>query len=648
MIETGRHLLTLDEVHTTVFPCREVGVSGWSCAMWDHRPTGPVWLESGFRRVPCVSSPRSDVASSLGVRRETFRPGFAGRIEVSSPEATVRICEMRDGRLELIYEIRPEWLAAEPVSGGMERYSDWLAQEASLYPPAGAIAATLAQVRSRPRISVILPTHNPPLFYLYRCVESVRRQMYPEWELCIADDGSGDAEVLAYLDEQSRLDSRIRLVRRPKAGGISEASNTALDKAIGEYVLLLDHDDELHPYALLEVAQRIDAFPDTDLIYSDEDKVNDVGRRSQPAFKPSFDPDLLSCFNYIGHIVCLRRELVTRVGGFRPETDGAQDWDLLLRCTEATSASRIRHIAKPLYHWRVHEASTSTTLHSKPWAVRAWPRVLEDHRKRQNRAVTVGEGLFVGSMRLRNIVPAESRAAVVIRASDMPQQMQALVRSHVPSNVRMFECLLSSLRLAGPEGETEPSPLSVEDLDAQVVVFLNAAFDSVNHKFLPELVSAALREDCGVVGGTTVDASLNVVSTGALGTYGDKAVDPFRGMPFGTNGYMGLARVTRAAASVAPFFFAMRTSVLREIGGVAAIAEDRLDALCAAACRYSVERGLKLLFTPWAVATLRLGASAGKPTVGPVVGATAPGPGVNPNLAVFSNMNLVLQRGIPE
>ncbi len=151
----------------------------------------------------------------------------------------------------------------------------------------------------------------------------------------------------------------------------------------------------------------LNAYPDADLIYSDEDKIDQLGVRSWPAFKPEFDQDLLCAFNYLGHLVAMRTTLVRQVGGFRSDADGAQDWDLLLRVTSATEPDRIRHIPKPLYHWRMHEDSTAFSLDAKPYAIRAWKGVLERHLEICGTRARVREGLFLGSMRIVRRLPED-------------------------------------------------------------------------------------------------------------------------------------------------------------------------------------------------------------------------------------------------
>ena len=216
----------------------------------------------------------------------------------------------------------------------------------------------MERLPARPEVSLLMPLCDPPLEALREAVESVLAQAYPDWELCIADDASEDAAVRRVLDELSAGDRRIRVVHRGQRGGISAASNTALASASSELCGLLDHGDVLRPHALLLMAKAFVDDPELALVYSDEDRLED-GRRFEPFFKPDWSPALLESQNYVGRFAVLRTDLVRRVGAFRLEHDGAQDWDLVLRATEAAEPEQIGHVPFVLYHRRAHVGSVA-------------------------------------------------------------------------------------------------------------------------------------------------------------------------------------------------------------------------------------------------------------------------------------------------
>jgi glycosyltransferase involved in cell wall biosynthesis len=233
----------------------------------------------------------------------------------------------------------------------------------------------------QPKISVLLPVYNPPIEFLVDCVNSVRAQVYKNWELCIADDCSTDPKVVSYLKTLENLDSRIKIKFRNENGHISKSSNSALELVTGEFTALLDHDDLLSKDALAEVTLLLNDHKDADLIYSNEDKIDLKNNRKQPTFKANWSPDYFLSFMYIGHLSIYRTSLIKSVGGFREGYEGSQDYDLALRATELTS--KIYHLPKILYHWRMHPESTAVNLNAKPYAFQSAKRALKDALERR-------------------------------------------------------------------------------------------------------------------------------------------------------------------------------------------------------------------------------------------------------------------------
>lgn len=232
----------------------------------------------------------------------------------------------------------------------------------------------------KPLFSVLMPVYNVPLRYLKQCVESVRNQSYQNWELCIADDNSTNKEIAPYLKALAKDDPRVKIVLREENGHISEATNSALGLASGDFISLIDNDDILWPNALYEYAKVINQKPQTEFIYSDEDKVDASGlNHTDPFFKPDWNPDFLRSVNYITHFATIKTDLAKRVGGFRKGYEGAQDWDLFLRCTRSTK--NIEHVSKILYSWRIIPTSTAGGTAAKPYVVEAQRRALEDDAK---------------------------------------------------------------------------------------------------------------------------------------------------------------------------------------------------------------------------------------------------------------------------
>ena len=222
-----------------------------------------------------------------------------------------------------------------------------------------------------PLISVILPVYNVDEKWLRKCIDSVCKQSSRNWELCIADDASTAKHIRPLLEEYASKDPRIKVVFRETNGHISAASNSALELASGEFCLLLDHDDELSPDALFWVATEIDEHPDVAMIYSDEDLIDENGKRTAPKFKPDFCRDLLYSLNLVTHLSAYRTEILRAIGGFRVGIEGSQDYDLALRVVERIAETQIRHIPRILYHWRAIPGSVAWTAVRNP-THRAW------------------------------------------------------------------------------------------------------------------------------------------------------------------------------------------------------------------------------------------------------------------------------------
>ncbi|HRG57165.1 MAG TPA: glycosyltransferase, partial [Lacunisphaera sp.] len=211
-----------------------------------------------------------------------------------------------------------------------------------------------------PLLSVVVPAYNTPEKYLRELLDCLRQQLYPRWELCIADDASPQPHVRRILEEAARADTRIKPVFRPANGHISHATNSALEVASGEFVALLDHDDLLPHDALLHVAAALARHPTASYLYTDEDKIDDTGRRFDPQFKGGWSPEMALTHNYTHHLTVIRRAIVEKAGRLRPDFNGAQDIDLFLRCWELIPDRDVVHVPYVCYHWRAHAESTAT------------------------------------------------------------------------------------------------------------------------------------------------------------------------------------------------------------------------------------------------------------------------------------------------
>jgi GT2 family glycosyltransferase len=291
-------------------------------------------------------------------------------------------------------------------------YEKWIEQNRSTQGDILAAKRQIEQWHDRPKFSVIMPVYNIQAQWLERAIQSVLNQIYPDWELCIADDASTVPDVRKVLSRYSGLDRRIKVVFRSENGNIAAASNSALELATGDYIALLDHDDELAIDSLFEAAKLITQHPDADFIYSDEDKINAQGKRSDPFFKPDWSPDYFHACMYTCHLGIYRTSLIRNIGGFRPGYDGSQDYDLVLRVVEQTR--QIYHIPKILYHWRIIPTSVTFTDQAKPWAYAAARKALEAMLERSPYPGWVEETSRPGFWRVRRQIIGQPLISIVI------------------------------------------------------------------------------------------------------------------------------------------------------------------------------------------------------------------------------------------
>lgn len=302
----------------------------------------------------------------------------------------------------------------------------------------------LLKCKNKPLISIVVPCYNTPDKYLQPLLESIKAQHYENWQLCLAD-GSTDSERASAIETASKADKRIVYKRLKDNGGIVKNTNSALALAMGEYIAFMDHDDTLSPFALAEVVIELNAHPNTELFYSDEDKLSDDGKhRVIPFFKPDWSPELLLGVNYITHFVVVKKSLVDKVGGLQDGFDGAQDYDFLLRITELTN--KIRHIPKMLYHWRLAEGSTAVLVGKKSYADTAGQRALSDAVKRRKiKADVVEIPERPTNYRLRYHLPTKKPfVSIIIPFKDKVDLLKACVPSILKSNYDNYEIILVS------------------------------------------------------------------------------------------------------------------------------------------------------------------------------------------------------------
>ncbi|MEE8758958.1 MAG: glycosyltransferase [Bifidobacterium sp.] len=417
----------------------------------------------------------------------------------------------------------------------------------------------------KPLISLLVPVYNVDRKWLEKCVESIKGQYYPHWQLCLADDCSTQSQVRPLLSRFADEDSRIKIVFREKNGHISRATNSALELADGEFVGLLDNDDELAPQALFEVVAKLNERPETDMVYSDEDKEDEEGNRFDPHFKPDYSPDLLLSTNYISHFGVYRKSIVEDIGGFRPGYEGSQDYDLVLRFTERTTPSRIQHVAKVLYHWRTLATSTASSSGAKNYASDAGLRALRSAMERRDISADVRSGVANGIYDVHYAIADNALVSVIIPTKDGYDNIERCVESIIAkTDYPNYEIIVAD------NGSTNPhmwdlyhhyekclgDRFTVEKIDipfnfsrinniasrcaqGKYLLFLNDDTEVIHESWMTRMVSFAQHERIGVVGAKLYYPTETIQHAGIVLGLGGAAGHIQVGYPRNYLGYFG-------------------------------------------------------------------------------------------------------------
>ncbi len=475
-----------------------------------------------------------------------------------------------------------------------------------------------------PMLSVVLSLCRPRLWSLRMCLASLLEQGYSNWELCLRDDGSGDRRLTELLDELAESDARVRVSASGDTVGLPAATNTALSSASGEYVVLLDPDDVLASDALLELARAALSSDDADVVYADDDRLDGVGRRFMPHFKPDWDPDLLLTFPYLGSLIAVRRTLFDSLGGYRPGFDGSSHYDLVLRATE--QARRVVHVPKVLCHRRSTDpfggAPFSGTAGSAIPVVDAGNRrAVEAAVTRRGIQATVVPGPAPGTCHVRRdvgdaysvgaIIPFRDQGSLTERClgsilgsrdgiddivlvdngSSEPESWALRHRWQRLKNVRLLD-------FPGPFNWSAINNAAAATCTSDLLLFLNNDIEAVGADWLGAMIEHAQRPEVGAVGARLVypDGTLQHAGTvmGLLGAAGHL----FVGMPPGETGYFLADRTVRAYSAVTAACMLVRRSVFEEMGGFdenLAVAYNDVDF-----CLRLGEAGYRVLYTPHA------------------------------------------------
>lgn len=470
-------------------------------------------------------------------------------------------------------------------------YPNWLARNEVL--DIEAMTQEIATFHYQPKISIAMPVYNVEEKWLRLCIDSILNQVYTNWELCMADDASTDPNVKKILTEYQQLDERIRVVFREQNGHISEATNSALAIATGEFVALLDNDDELAINAFYEVVKVLNENPELDLIYSDEDKIDMDGNRSDPAFKPDWSPDLLLGTNYISHLGVYRRSILEEIGGFRKGYEGSQDYDLVLRFTEKTTKERIKHIPKVLYYWRMLPTSTAVDQGSKGYAFEAGLRAVQDALVRRGINGHATHGAANGLYDVYYDIKSDKLVSIIIPTKNGYKDVQRCVSSIIEKTTyQNYEIIMADNGSTDPKmhelyAEFEqqlPGRFFVESIDipfnfstinnravkkahGEYLLFLNNDTEVITENWLTLMVSFAQQERIGCVGAKLLYPNNTVQHAGVILGLGGVAGHGHYGYPHGDLGYFGRLAINVNYSAVTAACLLMKKADFDAVGG---------------------------------------------------------------------------------
>lgn len=469
-------------------------------------------------------------------------------------------------------------------------YKIWIGMYESEDP--SLIAQKLESFKIKPKISILLPVYNTPEELLIECLNSVKSQSYTHWELCIADDNSSLPCVKKVIDDFAREDTRVKVVYRSENGHISKASNTALEMATGDYVTLLDHDDQFTANALYKIVEAINDETHPDFIYSDEDKINKIGKRTEPFFKPDWSPDTILCQNYICHLVAIKKTLIEKAGGFRVGFEGAQDYDLVLRCTEL--AESIYHIPLVLYHWRMIENSTADNPEAKLYAFEAGKRAIESALERRKIKGRVEMREIPGIYRVNYKLLERPLISVIIPTKDHPKDLEKCIASILektsyenyeilvvdngstdPETFKLFEKYESELkekfrvlRLDIPFNYSELNNRGVEETRGEYILLLNNDIQIISKGWMTRMLEFAQQDHIGAVGGKLYYADHTIQHSGVIVGLGGVAGHSHKFYKAKSGGYFNRLFIDANYSAVTAACLMVKKEKYLEVGGL--------------------------------------------------------------------------------
>jgi len=471
-----------------------------------------------------------------------------------------------------------------------------------------------------PKISVIVPMYKTKEKFFKDLVNCMINQTYSNWELCLAD---GSPEQNENLKKYYEKDNRIKYKYLNENLGIAGNTNAAIDMATGEYIALLDHDDILSDYALFEVVNCINKFPNAEFIYSDEDKIDENDNRYDAYFKPDFAPDTLRCQNYICHFSIFKKELMDKLEGFKADYDGAQDYDIFLRMSEVTKPENIKHIPKILYHWRVHSESTAKlNSNAKNYAFEAGKKAIEDHLKRVGLEGEVTPGCIEGIYRVDYKVKGTPKVSIVIPNKDGKDILEVCINSVLEKTT------YSNYEIVAVENNSETKEIfeyykeiekndkiqvvkypnkgfnysaiinfGVKNSNGDYIIQLNNDTELITPNWLEIMLGFIQREDVGALGVKLYYPDETIQHSGIIVGVGGIAGNRFKSIPKDGHGYFAKESMIENLSAVTGACLMTSKSVYEEVGWMdenLAVAFNDVDF-----CLKIREKGYLVVYNPF-------------------------------------------------
>ena len=628
LVFPGRFALDLPSIRE--FAPGEIRFIGWCLGPGEIPPTA-LRVRADDKIFPArCDLPRPDVLTGIGAGAKSLRCGFDAFVTLARGPSQITIEGRFPGDTDWQRIDAFEVLAAHDAEGYDNRewraYREWLKRNDLFDRPARArLAARCAAITNPVTISVLLPTWNTPEKLLRAAIESIRDQVYLHWQLCIVDDASDAGHVRSILAEYAALDPRIVYMIRPERGNISLATNSALELATGDWTTFLDHDDELHPAALSCLALEVAAYPNAELIYTDEDKIDADRRRSSPHFKTDWDPELLVGQNYVCHLAAYPTARLREIGGLRAGFEGCQDWDLVLRATRADATAKVRHIPRVLYHWRIGQGSTALAHDEKDHISERAERALREHFVRTGEPIDDIKLIAAGQWQIVRSVPRpKPLVSIVIPTRDQIDLLERCVESiREKTRYPHFEIVIVDNQSTDPRAVAKlqewqqsgavrvmayDAPFNYSGLHNQAVpqcagefiCLLNNDTEVIAADWLHHLVAQAMRPGVGAAGAMLLYPDDTIQHAGVILGLGGIGDHRHAREPRYCEGHMGRLRIAHQISAVTAACVVFRKAHFEAAGGLdesnLQVAYNDVDF-----CLRLLELGYRNIWTPLAL-----------------------------------------------